>query len=159
MNSREEAQVLVDAVKYSPFGKRGVSYSRSNSYGLTLQESVANDNKNSFVCVQIEHIDAVNNLDEILSVKGIDAALIGPYDLSASMGIMGELDHPEMEKVIDRILQTCLRKNVLPGIDIVQLDPAQVSTRIRQGYKFIAYSVDITMISTFSAKLFNELKS
>ena len=109
--------------------------------------------------MRIEHIDDVNNLDEILSVKGIDASFICPIDLSASMGIMVELDHPEIEKVIDRILQTCFRKNVLPGIHIVQPNPAQVSARIRQGFNFFAYSVDITIISTFSAKLFNELKS
>src|SRR5690554_4954715 len=79
VNSKEDAKQLVDAVKYFPLGKRGVGYSRSNNYGIDVLDSIANDNSRTFVCVQIEHIDAINNLEEILSVEGIDAAIIGPY--------------------------------------------------------------------------------
>lgn len=158
VNCKEDALMLVDAVKYYPLGKRGVGYCRSNDYGLNLKESVANDNHRTFVCVQIEHIDAVKNLEEILSVEGVDAALIGPYDLSASMGIIGELNHPKMEEAIAYTLKICLKKGILPGIHVVQPDTEQVNARINQGYKFIAYSVDIAMISTLSAQLLNELK-
>jgi 2-dehydro-3-deoxyglucarate aldolase len=159
VNSADDARTLVDAVKYSPLGKRGVGFCRSNNYGLNLQDAVENDNHRTFVCVQIEHIDAVNNLEEILSVEGVDAAIIGPYDLSASMGIVGELNHPKMEEAIAFTLKTCIEKGILPGIHVVQPEAEQINERIRQGYRFIACSVDITMISVMSTKLLKELKS
>lgn len=158
VNSKEEAQQLVDAVKYPPLGKRGVGYSRSNNYGLTLKEAVASDNSRTFVCVQIEHIDAVEDLEHILSVKGIDAAIIGPYDLSASMDIVGQLEHPKMQDAIARTLKTCIDKGILPGIHVVNPNTVEIMSRINQGYKFIACSVDITMITFMSANILAELK-
>jgi 2-dehydro-3-deoxyglucarate aldolase len=159
VNSAEDARTVVNAVKYPHLGQRGVGFSRSNNYGLNLQDAVANDNQRTFVCVQIEHIDAVNNLKEILSVEGVDAAIIGPYDLSASMGIVGQLNHPKMEEAIAFTLNTCIEMGVLPGIHVVQPDVQEINARIAQGYKFIACSVDITMISTMATKLLNELKA
>jgi 2-dehydro-3-deoxyglucarate aldolase len=159
VNSKKEAQNLVDAVKYSPMGKRGVGYSRSNNYGIDILSSIANDNDETFVCVQIEHIDAIKNLDDILSVEGIDAAIIGPYDLSASMGLAGQLDHPEMEEAIHYNLEKCQKRGIMPGIHVVQPDPEQVKMRIKQGYRFIAYSVDIKMISDLSIEGLKIIKS
>ena len=159
VNSADDARTLVNAVKYPSLGQRGVGFSRSNNYGLNLQDAVENDNQRTFVCVQIEHIDAVNNLKEILAIEGVDAAIIGPYDLSASMGIVGELNHPKMEEAIAFTLKTCIEMGVLPGIHVVQPDVQQINARITQGYKFIACSVDITMISVTATKLLTELKS
>ena len=159
VNNKEQAQNLVDAVKYPPLGKRGVGYSRSNTYGIDILDSIENDNSRTFVCVQIEHVDAINNLEEILSVEGIDAAIIGPYDLSASMGLSGELDHPKMEEAINTNLEMCQKKGILPGIHVVQPDPDQVKMRIEQGYRFIAYSVDIKMISDLSLDGLKKIKS
>ncbi|MBO6523633.1 MAG: hypothetical protein JJ971_07415 [Balneolaceae bacterium] len=159
INSKEEAQLLVDSVKYPPQGRRGVGFSRSNDYGLNLHASFNESNKSTFVCVQIEDINAIYNLDEILSVKGIDAALIGPYDLSTSMGITGDFSHPKMTKAIEDFLIICKRNKVLPGIHQVAPNPDLVKKRIKEGYKFIAYSVDITLVSSGSQKALEELRS
>tara|TARA_R110000868_G_scaffold383578_12_gene650768 strand:- start:18734 stop:19483 length:750 start_codon:yes stop_codon:yes gene_type:complete len=159
ITTKEEAEQLVEAVKYYPLGKRGVGYCRANNYGMNLQESIRTANDETFVCVQIEHVDAITNLEEILSVKGIDAAIIGPYDLSASMGLQGQLDHPKMEEAIRYNLETCLKAGVIPGIHEVDTDPDKVRMRIDQGYKFIAYSVDIKMISDLSIRALNKIKS
>lgn len=157
VNTAEEAKALVNAVKYPPIGQRGVGFCRANDYGLNLQESVATSNDRTFVCVQIEHVDAIRNLESILSVPGIDAAMIGPYDLSASMGITGQFDHPDMVAAIDRMLVLCKKYNVIPGIHQVQPDPELVKFRIKQGYRFIAYSVDFTFVSHASKQLFTAL--
>jgi 2-dehydro-3-deoxyglucarate aldolase len=85
--------------------------------------------------------------------------LIGPYDLSSSMNILGQLTHPKMEEAISIIMKACIENGVMPGIHIVQPDSNQVKQRISQGYQFIAYSVDITMISTMANKLFDELNA
>ena len=161
INDASQARELVRAVKYPPEGMRGVGFCRANGYGMRLSESVAAANRETFVCVQIEHVDAVRNIDDILRVPGIDAAIIGPYDLSASMGITAQFDHPEMVKAIDTIGIACRRNSVVAGIHVVQPDTAEVVRRYREGYRFIAYSLDITMLMNACmeglAKIRNEI--
>ena len=159
VNSKEDAENLVKAIKYFPLGIRGVGYSRSNKYGMELVNAVKNDNDRSFVCIQIEHVEAIQNLDEILSVEGIDAAIIGPYDLSASMGLMGKMNHPKMEEAISKTLTKCQEYSIMPGIHVVDQDPEKVQSRIKQGYRFIAYSVDLKMISDSSLYGIQKIKN
>ena len=146
INRADQARELIRADKYPPEGMRGVGFCRANGYGMRLRESVASANDETFVCVQIEHIEAVSNIDDILCVPGIDAIIIGPYDLSASMGLTAQFEHPEMVKVINSIGDACRRHSVVAGIHVVQPDTAEVTRRYREGYSFIAYSLDITML-------------
>ena len=146
INTRKQAEELVCAVKYPPLGMRGVGFCRANDYGLRLKEHFATANDETFVCVQIEHVDAIANLDDILSVRGIDAVMIGPYDLSASMGITAQFAHPDMVAVTRTIFTACRQHGVAPGIHVVQPDPAEAVSRYHEGYRFIAYSLDITML-------------
>lgn len=158
INNVTQAEELIRAVKYPPEGMRGVGFCRANAYGSLLQEVVEKANEEVFVCIQIEHIKGVANIDSILSLNGIDAVMIGPYDLSASMGITGKFDHPDMVKVTDIILKACKKHSVIAGIHVVQPNIYEVERRYSEGYRFIAYSLDITMLlSKFSEDL-NEIK-
>ncbi|GAB6094258.1 aldolase/citrate lyase family protein [Desulfatiferula olefinivorans] len=146
INTPEQAMELVQAVKFPPEGRRGVGFCRANDYGLCLNDSVERANFQTFVCVQIEHVDALDRIDDILSVPGVDAAMIGPYDLSASMGITGQFDHPDMKAATGKIVNACLTHTVIPGIHVVQPDAGEAAMRFAEGYRFIAYSLDITML-------------
>src|SRR5208283_2051036 len=97
VNTAEEAQMAVNAVKYPPLGKRSFGLGRAHNFGLNFDEYVQTINNRSIVVIQIEHIDALKNLDEILQVPGIDAIIIGPYDLSGSLGVPGKFDHPKFK--------------------------------------------------------------
>ncbi|CAI8311691.1 MAG: 4-hydroxy-2-oxovalerate aldolase [Opitutia bacterium UBA7350] len=145
--SRKEAELLVRAIKYPPDGMRGLGFCRANNYGMRLMEETAVANNEILAAVQIEHISAVTQIDDILSVEGIDAAFIGPYDLSASMGIPGEFLHPDFLAVQEAILAACLRHKTFPGLHVVQPDADEVGRRYQEGYRFIAYSLDITMLT------------
>jgi 2-dehydro-3-deoxyglucarate aldolase len=147
VRTKEEAAMIVDAVKYPPMGNRGVGFCRANQYGLNLQAEFERANEANLVAVQIEHIDAVRNIDEILSVKGVDAAFIGPYDLTASMGITAQFEHPDYLAAKSAILAACVRNNTIPGIHVVDPDAAQVKLRVEEGYRLIAYSLDITFLT------------
>lgn len=146
INSREQAELLVSAVKYPPQGRRGVGFCRANRFGLRVQEDFASANEEIFVAVQIEHADAVANIDGILAVKGIDAAFIGPYDLTASMAITAEFDHPSYVAARDKILAACRRHRIVPGIHVVQPDVDEALQRAGEGYRLLAYSLDVTML-------------
>ena len=148
VRTRKEAELLVQATKYPPMGLRGVGFCRANAYGLRLADECARANDDIFLAVQIEHIGAVRNIDAILGVPGIDAAFIGPYDLTASMGITAQFEHPDYLAARAAVLAACRRHGVAAGIHVVQPDAAQAETRMAEGYRFLAYSLDITMLTT-----------
>ncbi len=158
VNNASTAKKIVDAVKYPPQGKRGVGFARDNGYGMRIMQKLENTNDKSFICVQIEHIDGIRNLDEILNVPGIDAAFIGPYDLSSSMGIAGNFTHPDFQKASLKFLQCCKKHNTIAGIHVVQPSPDEVIDRLRQGYEMIAYSLDITFLTHSINKGLEQIK-
>ncbi len=158
INCAHDAKELVRSVKYPPMGERGVGYGRSHGYGFSFNEYMAKANKETFVCVQIEHIKAVKNLGEILSVEGVDAVFIGPYDLTASMGITGQFEHPDYLKVRRNILDECLRNNARAGIHVIEPDPQEAMKRIEEGFSIMAYSLDITMVGNACRQGLEEIR-
>jgi len=149
VKSASDAKYAVAATRYPPLGNRGVGLARAQCYGSSFKEYFswqADTNDGPIVVVQIEHIDAVNNLEDILSVKGVDAFIIGPYDLSCSMGIPGEFDNPQFTNVMKNIIETGDKFGAVSGIHVVEPDIEKLNNAINEGYKFIAYSVDIRML-------------
>jgi 2-dehydro-3-deoxyglucarate aldolase len=96
---------------------------------------------------QIEHIRAVDNLESILSVEGLDAIFIGPYDLSASMGLTGQFEHPRFKEEIARVVEVCKQRGVPSGLHVVNPDPVELQTSLDFGYTFVAYSIDSVFLS------------
>ena len=146
VNSPQEAANAVAATRYAPEGQRGVGLARAQGYGSKFNEYLDWQRESSLVIVQIEHKEALNNLEEILSVPGVDGFIIGPYDLSSSMGIPGEFEHPEFKEAMSLILKTGLSVGCPAGIHIGEPDADRLREVIDEGYKFIAYSVDIRML-------------
>ena len=103
-------------------------------------------NEEVVVVVMLEHVDAVRNADAILATPGIDAALIGPYDLSASMGLAGQMRHPDVLAAQQTILNACRKARVPAGIHVVAVDPAAVRGRMDQGFRFVACGIDTEFI-------------
>ena len=91
---------------------------------------------------QIEHIRAVENLDAILTHPRLDAIMVGPYDLSGSMGLTGQFDHPDFKAAMARIVDACARHKARMGLHIVQPDPAALARQVAAGSRFIAYGID-----------------
>ena len=149
VKSATDAKRAVSATRYPPLGTRGVGLARAQEYGAKFEEYLAWQSDINFgpvVVVQIEHVDAVANLKEILNVDGVDAFIIGPYDLSCSMGIPGEFDNPEFIQTINKIIQIGSELNAVSGLHVVEPDKQKLNNAILAGHKFIAYSVDIRMI-------------
>jgi 2-keto-3-deoxy-L-rhamnonate aldolase RhmA len=148
VNSRKEAENAVKSVKYPPTGTRGVGLARAQGFGTEFESYKAWNEQESIVIVQIEHIDAVNDIDNILSVDGVDAFMVGPYDLSGSLGIPGQFEHPKflaaMEKVNDAMERI---RDVAPGFHVVPPEVELLETKIKEGYSFLAYSLDILFLA------------
>ena len=148
VNTAEEAEMMVNSVKYPPWGKRGVGLARAQGYGMKFDDYMEQFNKHSIVILQIEHKDAVENIDAILSVKGIDGIIIGPYDLSGSYGIPGEFENDLIVEAENRVMEAANRKGIPAGIHVVHPNAGLLLTKVKKGFKFIAYGVDMLFLAT-----------
>ena len=140
VNSAEEAEQIVRMCKYPPRGNRGVGIGRAHGYGLKFKEYVANANDEIAVILQAENVTAVENIADIVTVPDVDAVLIGPYDLSASMGKMGQINDAEVQAAITSVMESCRDAGIPLGIFADSAESA--APFIEQGYTLIAISTD-----------------
>lgn len=146
VNTADLARKAVAIAKFPPEGVRGASLARCTDYGRNFHGYFQGHNDDVLVVIMLEHKDAVTHADAILAVPGIDATFIGPYDLSASMKLAGQLDHPDVLAAQQVLLEACLRHGVPPGFHIVPIDPPQVARRMEMGFRFLALGLDTGFI-------------
>ena len=156
VNTKEEAEHAVQSCKYPPMGIRGTGAGRAVLFGANAEEfenyyTEANDEV--LIIVQIEHYTSVENIEEILSVPGIDIAFVGPYDLSTSMGLQGQLEHPEVLSSCERVIKACEKYHVTPGI---MTWTNGMENHINMGFKFLLGGIDGAILYDGVKNLVNE---
>ncbi len=142
VETRQQAEEIVRALKYAPQGKRGVATGIAHDlYRAAGAEFFPQANEDIPVVIQVETVKAFENLEEIVSVPGVDVAWIGHYDLTVSMGIPAQFDHPRLMQAMDDLVETCKRHGVAPGF----LPPTQESAAhwISKGFRMISLGSDI----------------
>jgi 2-keto-3-deoxy-L-rhamnonate aldolase RhmA len=157
VNTAGQARDVVRYAKYAPTGQRGVGVSRAHGYGYAVADYIARANQDTAVIVQAQHIDAVRDIEAITDVSALDAVLIGPYDLSASMGKMGQVDNPEVVAAIGTVATTGRRKNLRLGFFGVSANA--VRARIAEGFTLIAAGVDTMLLGQAASSLCRDLKA
>lgn len=158
VNTKEEAEQAVRYCKYPPLGNRGVGAGRAVLFGAKAEEFknyYAEANDEGLVILQIEHFTAVENIEDILSVPHIDVAFIGPYDLSTSMGLQGQLNHPEVLKSFQRVVDACEKYNVIPG---VMTNGEDMDKHLNMGFKFLLGGIDGAILYNGVKQLVNEFR-
>jgi 2-dehydro-3-deoxyglucarate aldolase/4-hydroxy-2-oxoheptanedioate aldolase len=156
VKSAEEAARIVKCSKYPPEGDRSVGLSRAHGYGLSFQEYVDSANREIAVILQIEHIDAVREIETIVKIPGIDGLFVGPYDLSGSMGKIGQVNDPEVQQQIQRVRQVCLGANMVLGIFTTK--PEDVKPLIEKGFTLIALGIDTMLMGQYLGQLVQSVK-
>ncbi|MGD2096452.1 MAG: aldolase/citrate lyase family protein [Desulfobacterales bacterium] len=149
VDSVEIAEQVVKWIKYPPLGERSIGVARAHKYGLDVAGYMDNANDRIAVIVQIEHVRGAQDIDKILDVDGVDAVLIGPYDLSGSLGKPGQIDNPEVKKYINRVRDVCLARQKPIGIIGITVEAAKPF--LTQGYSLVAVGID-TMIFGHAAR-------
>jgi 2-keto-3-deoxy-L-rhamnonate aldolase RhmA len=155
VNSVEDARHAVQIVRYGPQGVRGVGLGRAQGYGARFKEYFAWQLQQPVVVVQIEHVAALAVLTDILRVPGVDAFLIGPYDLSCSLGHPGEFEHPDFVRAIAAIREAGKATGVPGGVHVVEPDLGSLRRALDDGYHFIAYGVDIRFLDVAARAAMN----
>lgn len=159
VNSVEAAEAAVSACRYPPKGTRGCGVRRGSRYGGTpFSEYLKSAESEPMVIVQIEHIDAVRNLDKILKVPGIDSICVGPCDLSGSMGKLNQLDDPEVNKVIDEICMKTRKADLILG-SATGYAPQSFEKWRKRGLQWSAISGDCGCIFSQSRQLITDIGS
>jgi len=146
VRGREDVLQAVRAMQYPPRGERGVGLSRAQGYGASFEAYREWLERSAVLVAQIEHVDAIGQLGDILDVAELDAVLIGPYDLSASMGWPGAFHEPRFVEAVAEIRRAAAARGKPAGIHVVEPDPAALRARVDEGYRFVAYGVDFRMI-------------
>lgn len=157
VSTADQARQVVQFSRYPPQGGRGVGLGRAHGYGSRFHEYMESANQTVSVVIQAEHIDAVNNMEQIVQVPGFDSILVGPYDLSASIGKMGEVDHPEVIEAIDHVAQVCLAANVPLGIFGTHTEA--VRPYMDRGFKLIVAGTDTGFLASSARRLLEQLQS
>lgn len=147
VESAEQLVAVRDACRWPPAGTRGVGFSRANLFGKHF-DAYAKEAQAPLLVAMIEHIRAVDNLDAILAVGGLDAIFIGPYDLSASLGLTAQFDHPDFKATIQHIGEQAKQANIPAGVHVVTPLNDELNQRIAEGYQFIAFSIDAVFLRT-----------
>tara|TARA_Y100000294_G_C8554121_1_gene336523 strand:- start:576 stop:1307 length:732 start_codon:yes stop_codon:yes gene_type:complete len=159
INSKIDAEKAVNAVKYPPLGNRGVGLARAQGYGFDFEEYADTINNETRVIAQIEHIDAINNLEDIITVDGIDGTIIGPYDLSGSMGKPGKYEDSDVVDVLRKYEEVSKKVDKPMGYHIIEPNHKLVLEKIKNGYTFIAFSLDILFLGTICRQEMNSLRN
>jgi 2-dehydro-3-deoxyglucarate aldolase len=159
IKSKAEAESAVRFTKYPTAGARGVGLSRAQHYGIgfeSYQQWLADE---SVIIVQIEHIDAVDQLEQILTVPGIDGAIVGPYDLSGSLGLPGRFDAPEVVRALQLVEEIAAELGKPLGFHFVKADAEAALATLRRGYSFLAFGLDFTFLGEKIAEEVKNLRS
>jgi len=147
IQTAEQLSALRDACRWPPDGRRGVGFCRGNLFGQNFQ-SYQVEAREPFLVAMIENSVALKNLEAILQVPGLDAVLIGPYDLSSSLGFTGRLHLHVVQQAIAKILKKARQVGVPAGIHVIEPSPSELSRRIKEGFRFLPYSIDAVMLAT-----------
>jgi 2-keto-3-deoxy-L-rhamnonate aldolase RhmA len=146
VSTAEEAEAAVRACKFPLEGIRGIGAQRATGFGAWFTEYLHVANDRLVLVVQIEHLRALENLRKIVSVKGIDAVFVGANDLSASMGLLGQPKHPDVQKAIQDVLKAARQAGVAAGL--VASDIEDANKRIGEGFQVVAIGHDVGLLSS-----------
>lgn len=148
VESADQARRAVGAAKYPPLGNRGYCFGRMNRWGLQFDDYARRANEGTIVIAMIESRAGVENIDAILSVEGLSGVFIGPYDLSGSYGIPGQLQDKVVRRAYDSVMRSCRSARVPAGQHIVHATRAKIRAALAEGFTLICLDADSIFLTT-----------
>lgn len=152
IKTKEDAQKAVEFSKFHPMGERGLCrFVRAAEFSnIPKEEYISKANSKSIIILQIEGVEGAKNIEEISSVEGVDVIFVGPYDLSQSMGLTGQIWHPDVATEITRIINICKKKGIETGV--FTDTPEGIKHWSDLGVKYLNYRIDTELFLDFAKK-------
>jgi len=159
INSVKDAKNAIDSTYYYPRGRRGVGLSRASNFGYNFEKYVNSESKKIQLILQIESIEGINNLEKILELKNIAGTLLGPYDLSASLGVIGKLENSLVKNAIKKYENISYKKKIPTGIHIAEPNFKKIKLAYKKRYKFVAAGTDMIFLGNSCKEFLNKISN
>jgi len=153
VSTREEVERIVGWCKYPPLGKRSYGVASAQGYGFDFDEYTETWNDRSTVIIQIESIRGVDTVDDLLDNEAVDGAMVGPYDLSGTLGIPGQLSHRKVTEACEHVVDACRRRNKACGTHLVEPSEESVKQAFDSGYSFLVMASDVFVLWKWSDQM------
>lgn len=151
VSSVSELDQIVNWFKYPPIGKRSYGVARAHKYGGDFEGYVAEWNERSILIIQIESVEAVENIDSLVSHDAVDGVMIGPYDLSGSLGIPGQIQSDSVREACGKVIKSCKSHGKGCGTQIVTPNFDLVHEELERGYSFVVLASDVFVLRQWTA--------
>lgn len=153
VSTRAQVERLVEWCKYPPVGARSYGVARAHGYGMDFDRYVATWNAQSVLIIQVESLQAVEAAEEFVAHEALDGVMVGPYDISGSMGIPGRLDHPRVTAACARVIEACRRHGKACGTHLIEPDEARVRAAFASGYTFVVLASDVFVLWEWAERM------
>jgi len=148
-----EVEAIVSWTKYTPAGKRSFGIARAQDYGDRFDDYITRWNQRSVIIIQIESVQGADNAEALLSHPEIDGVMIGPYDLSGSLGVPGQLEHPSVTAAVQRVIDVTRRLGKACGTQLVEPTVAGIDAAYAAGHSFIVLASDVFILAAWSRRM------
>jgi len=149
----DQVEKLIKWSKYPPLGKRGYGVARSQGYGHDFEEYTSQWNKSSILIIQIESIYAVENIEKLLKFEEVDGIMVGPYDMSGSLGIPGKINHEKVQNAVTQVVETCKKFGKACGTHEVNPTTESVKALFNSGISFVVLASDVFIFWKWSERM------
>jgi 2-dehydro-3-deoxyglucarate aldolase len=146
VNNKEELKNLIQHIYYPPIGNRSYGVNRAHDYGFSLDEYFSVWNESGSFIIQIESIEAVNNIEDLLSFDEVDGVMIGPMDLSGSLGIPGRTNHPSVIEASKKVIKACEKYQKSCGTQVSDTNEKAITELFDLGYTFAILGSDLFVL-------------
>ncbi len=146
VNTVEEVKKQISYQKFPPLGNRSYGVNRAHGYGFDFEPYINSWNESSTFILQIESITAVENIEALLDFEEVDGVMVGPYDISGSLDVPGEVNHPKVRKAAEKVVEACLKYNKSCCTQVAEATPDSVNDVFDQGYTFAILGSDLFVL-------------
>jgi 2-keto-3-deoxy-L-rhamnonate aldolase RhmA len=153
VNTGEELKQICNHMKYPPEGNRSFGVNRAQNYGFTFDEYVKDWNDSSVLIIQVESVQAVNNIEELLDNPLVDGVMVGPYDISGSLGVPGQLDHPKVVEASKKVIAACEKAGISCGTQLADVNEAGIKRMFDLGYTYSILGSDLFVLWKWAAEM------
>lgn len=159
VNKPEEVQSLINDIKYPPLGKRSYGVNRAQAYGFDFDTYINNWNKESIFMIQVESIEAVENIESLVAFEEVDAVMIGPLDISGSLGVPGQTSHPLVIEASKKVINACKKYGKSCGTQVADSNMKSVQDLFDLGHTFAILGSDLFVLWKWAEEMKKLIKT